>query len=169
MRSALRVNQVRAPYALHGDRALVELAAVVGELGPVRWSTRPVGIIHVWARPGDRGCDPQSRIRWCSAWAAARRLDGGAGMVQALGALLLDAAGHDLAPGGGNLGGLADLDMGPLRETLGATTIVSSRAMWTTPCSARTAPLRCSGRRRAPDPMTSKRSSAASASDHDRL
>ena len=31
---------------------------------------------------------------------------------------------HDLPPGGGDLGGLARLDMAPLRETLGASTII---------------------------------------------
>jgi glycerate kinase len=37
--------------------------------------------------------------------------DGGAGLVQALGARLLDADGHDLPPGGAALAGLARLDL----------------------------------------------------------
>ncbi len=40
--------------------------------------------------------------------------DGGAGIVQALGARLLDADGQDLATGGGALADLARLDLGPL-------------------------------------------------------
>jgi glycerate kinase len=115
---------VRAPYALHGDRALVELAAVVGlgmlpngELDPLGSSTYGLGLVIADA------------IRRGAATivlglGGSASTDGGAGMVQALGARLLDAAGHDLAPGGGNLSELASLDMGPLRETLGATTII---------------------------------------------
>jgi glycerate kinase len=37
--------------------------------------------------------------------------DGGAGMLQALGAKLLDAEGHELAPGGAALAGLARIDL----------------------------------------------------------
>lgn len=40
--------------------------------------------------------------------------DGGAGMVQALGGRLLDAAGRDLAPGGGALDALARIDLAGL-------------------------------------------------------
>jgi glycerate kinase len=50
--------------------------------------------------------------------------DGGSGMVQALGARLLDADGNDLPPGGGNLTRLARLDLSPLRDTLGDTTVI---------------------------------------------
>ena len=50
--------------------------------------------------------------------------DGGAGMVQALGALLQDAAGADLPPGGGALADLAILDLAPLRAALGSTAFV---------------------------------------------
>jgi glycerate kinase len=50
--------------------------------------------------------------------------DGGAGMVQALGARLLDANGSDVGPGGGLLGSIAALDIEPLRATFGETTIM---------------------------------------------
>jgi glycerate kinase len=50
--------------------------------------------------------------------------DGGAGMVQALGARLLDAGDHDLQLGGAALADLAHLDLAPLRATLGAVKIV---------------------------------------------
>ena len=40
--------------------------------------------------------------------------DGGAGMAQALGARLLDEAGHDLPPGGAALAGLSRIDMSGL-------------------------------------------------------
>src|SRR5215218_1103220 len=49
--------------------------------------------------------------------------DGGAGMVQALGARLLDGDGRDLPPGGDHLVHLERIDLAPLRATLGAATI----------------------------------------------
>jgi glycerate kinase len=115
---------VRAPYALHGDRALVELAAVVGlsmlpngQLDPLGSSTYGLGLVIADAIR-------QGATTVVLGLGGSASTDGGAGMVQALGARLLDAAGHDLAPGGGNLSGLASLNVAPLRETLGATTII---------------------------------------------
>ncbi len=49
--------------------------------------------------------------------------DGGAGMLQALGVSLRDAAGEELPPGGAALARLATLDLGGLDERLRATTI----------------------------------------------
>ncbi|MFI5272052.1 MAG: glycerate kinase [Ktedonobacterales bacterium] len=50
--------------------------------------------------------------------------DGGAGMAQALGARLLDADGHELAPGGAALAALARLDLGVLDPRLRAATVL---------------------------------------------
>jgi glycerate 2-kinase len=50
--------------------------------------------------------------------------DGGAGMVTALGARVRDAAGRDLAPGGGALAELADLDLSGLHPGLSRTQVV---------------------------------------------
>jgi glycerate kinase len=50
--------------------------------------------------------------------------DGGAGMVQALGARLLDADGNDLPHGGGVLEDLARLDLAGLRDAVGGTSII---------------------------------------------
>ena len=50
--------------------------------------------------------------------------DGGAGMVQALGARLLNAAGHDLPRGGGALTDLARVDLGPLRARFDGVKII---------------------------------------------
>ena len=53
--------------------------------------------------------------------------DGGARMVQALGARLLDASGQELPPEGGALGELAHLDVAPVHAALeGVTIIVAS-------------------------------------------
>jgi glycerate 2-kinase len=115
---------VQAPYALDGDRAVVELAAVVGlsllpngQLNPLGSSTYGLGLVIADAIR--RGATTIVLGLGGSA-----STDGGAGMVQALGARLLDPDGHDLPTGGGGLSGLARLDMAPLRETLGATTII---------------------------------------------
>ncbi len=50
--------------------------------------------------------------------------DGGAGMLTALGARLRDATGRDLAPGGGALADLADLDLSGLHPGLARTRVV---------------------------------------------
>lgn len=117
-------EQVRAPYALHGDRAVVELAAVVGlsmlpggRLDPPRSSTYGLGLVIADAIR--RGATTVVLGLGGSA-----STDGGAGMVQALGARLLDADGHDLQPGGGALANLAHLDLAPLRARLEAVKII---------------------------------------------
>lgn len=50
--------------------------------------------------------------------------DGGAGMLQALGASFTDAQGQELAPGGGALAGLVAVDLGGLDPRLGAADII---------------------------------------------
>ena len=49
--------------------------------------------------------------------------DGGAGMLQALGARLLDASGEEVAPGGGGLAALERVDLTGLHPGLASTTI----------------------------------------------
>jgi glycerate kinase len=117
-------ERMQAPYALDGDRAVVELAAVVGlnmlpggRLDPLGSSTYGLGLVIADAIR--RGATTIVLGLGGSA-----STDGGAGMVQALGARLLDARGYDLPPGGGNLGGLERLDLAPLRAPLGAVTII---------------------------------------------
>jgi glycerate 2-kinase len=82
---------VQATYALNGDRAVVELAAVVGlsmlpggRLEPLRSSTYGLGL--VLADAIRRGA-----TRIVLGLGGSASSDGGAGMVQALGARLLDA------------------------------------------------------------------------------
>jgi glycerate 2-kinase len=115
---------VQAPYALDGDRAVVELAAVVGlsmlpggRLEPLRSSTYGLGLVVADAIR--RGATTIVLGLGGSA-----STDGGAGMAQALGARLLDANGHELPPEGGALGKLAHLDLAPLRATLNGVTII---------------------------------------------
>jgi len=115
---------VQAAYALHGNRAVVELAAVVGlsmlpggRLDPLTSSTYGLGLVIADAIR--RGA--QTIVLGLGGSAST---DGGAGMAQALGARLLDADGHDLSHGGGALQGLARLDLRALRETLGSSSII---------------------------------------------
>jgi len=115
---------VRAPYALDGDRAVVELAAVVGlsmlpngRLDPLGSSTYGLGLVIADAIR-------QGATTVVLGLGGSASTDGGAGMVQALGARLLDADGHDVQPGGGALITLAHLDLAPLRDTLGAVKII---------------------------------------------
>jgi glycerate kinase len=114
---------VQAPYALDGDRAVVELAAVVGlsmlpggRLEPLRSSTYGFGLVVADAIR--RGAT--TIVLGLGGSASS---DGGAGMAQALGARLLDANGHELPPEGGALADLAHLDLVPLRDTLNGVTI----------------------------------------------
>ena len=117
-------EQVRASYALNGDLAVVELAAVVGlsmlpggQFDPLGSSTYGLGLVIADAIR--RGA-----TRIVLGLGGSASTDGGAGMVQALGARLVDSDGRDLPPGGGNLGGLERLDLAPLRATLRTVMIV---------------------------------------------
>ena len=115
---------VRAPYALDGDRAVVELAAVVGlsllpggQLEPLASSTYGLGLVIADAIR-------QGATTIVLGLGGSASTDGGAGMVHALGAQLLDASGHDLPPGGAALADLAHLDLAPLRATLSSAKII---------------------------------------------
>ncbi len=115
---------VQASYALQGDRAVVELAAVVGltmlpggQLEPLRSSTYGLGLAIADAiRRGAK--------TMVVGLGGSASTDGGAGMVQALGARLLDADGNDLPHGGGVLEDLARLDLAGLRDTIGGISII---------------------------------------------
>jgi glycerate kinase len=114
---------VRVPYALDGDRAVVELAAVVGlsmlpsGFDPLGSSTYGLG--QVIADAIQHGATTVVVGLGGSA-----STDGGAGMAQALGARLLDDEGNDLPPGGGHLSRLARLDVTGLRAKLGSVKII---------------------------------------------
>jgi glycerate 2-kinase len=117
-------ERVQAPYALDGDQAVVELAAVVGlsmlhggRLDPVGSSTYGLGMVIADAIR--RGATTIVLGLGGSA-----STDGGSGMVQALGARLLDTNGQDLPPGGGALADLAHLDLATLRATLDGVKII---------------------------------------------
>jgi glycerate 2-kinase len=117
-------EQVRASYAMDGDVAVVELAAIVGlgklpdgRLNPLESSTYGLGLVIADAIR--RGA-----AQIVLGLGGSASTDGGAGMVQALGARLLDAHGQHLPPGGGHLVHLERLDLAPLRDTVGTVRVI---------------------------------------------
>ena len=114
---------VRTAYALARDRAVVELAAVVG------LSMLPSGFDPLGSSSYGLGQVLADAIRHGATTivvglGGSASTDGGAGMAQALGARLLDNEGHELPPGGGNLIQLARLDVAPLHAMLGSVKII---------------------------------------------
>lgn len=120
-----RVARVRDPldrpidaaYLLLDDgAAVIEMAAASGlpllapgERDPLRASTHGTGdLIAAAVEAGAR--------RVVIGVGGSATVDGGAGMAEALGARLLDAAGQPLPPGGGALGQLARIDLSGLRS-----------------------------------------------------
>jgi glycerate 2-kinase len=111
-------DPVIARYARRGDLAVVELAEVCGfahlpggRPAPMTASSRGAG--EVIGAAVDAGCR-----RVVLAVGGSTSTDGGAGLVQALGARVLDARGRDVLPGGAALAGVASVDVGPLSERL---------------------------------------------------
>jgi glycerate 2-kinase len=108
---------VRTAYARRGAEAVIELAAVCGlaRLGsfraPMTATSRGVG--QALAAALDGGC-----TRIVLGIGGSASTDGGAGLVQALGARVLDADGISLGDGGAALTGVATLDPTGLHPAL---------------------------------------------------
>ena len=117
-------NRVRAAFALDGERAVVELAQASGlellpegRLDPLGAGTRGTGeVIRAALDAGARTI--------VLGLGGSSSTDGGTGMLRALGAAFLDAAGRPLPEGGGALPGLARADLAGLDPRLAATEIV---------------------------------------------
>ena len=117
---------IRAPYALDGNRAVVELAAVVGldllpgaRPDPLGSSTYGLGLVMADAIA--RGAELIVLGLGGSA-----STDGGAGMVQALGARLLNIDGKEIGRGGGALTRLAKIDLTGLARLSSVKVMVAS-------------------------------------------
>jgi glycerate kinase len=117
---------VSAAYALRGDIAVIEAAQACGlvllppdQLAPLTATTRGVGEL-ILAAVG-RGA-----TRIVLGVGGSATTDGGAGMVQALGARLTDSAGRELPPGGAALARLAALDISAMTDLSGVTFEVAS-------------------------------------------
>jgi glycerate kinase len=111
-------DPVRTAYAERDGTAVVELADVCGlsrlpggTLAPMTASSYGVG--EVIGAALDAGC-----ATLVLGIGGSASTDGGAGMVQALGARLLDAAGADLPRGGGALAAIDRLDVAGFRPCL---------------------------------------------------
>jgi glycerate kinase len=117
-------DPVDAAIAVRGDTALVELAQASGlqllagtGLEPLTASSHGTGDLVRAAL--DQGC--RTVILGLGGSALT---DGGAGMVEALGAVLTGADGRPVAPGGGALPGLVSVDLAGLDPRVRLTTFV---------------------------------------------
>jgi glycerate kinase len=117
-------SPVRATTAVRGDAAVVELAQASGlqlvppeDRRPLLAGSRGTGELVRYAL--DAGC--RTVVLGVGGSAST---DGGAGMLQALGARLLDGTGRELGPGGAALTGLATLDLTGLDPRVATTTFV---------------------------------------------
>jgi len=119
-------EQVLASFAIRGETAVVEAAAANGlallprgGFAPLTATTRGVGELIL-------GAVGMGARRIVLGVGGSATTDGGAGLLQALGARLTDASGHELPPGGAALGRLAKLDLATLRALRGIEFILAS-------------------------------------------
>ena len=110
-------------YVRRGDEAVIEMAEVCGlgrlpggEMAPATATSRGVG--EVVADALDAGC-----TEILIGVGGSASTDGGAGMVRALGARVLDAAGNELDDGGSALVKVAELDLSGLHPGLAGASI----------------------------------------------
>ena len=117
---------VTAAFALRGDVAVIEAAQACGlvllpgnEPAPLTATTWGVGELI-------RAAAGHGATRIVLGVGGSASTDGGAGMVQALGARLTDDAGRELPPGGAALARLASLDLSGMTDLSGITFEVAS-------------------------------------------
>ena len=117
---------VLASFAIRDETAVVEAAAANGlallprgGLAPLTATTRGVGELIL-------GAVGMGARRIVLGVGGSATTDGGAGLLQALGARLADASGHELPAGGAALGRLASLDLSALRDLSGVEFVLAS-------------------------------------------
>lgn len=115
---------VESGFARRGDTAVVELADVSGlsrlpEGKPAPMTATSRGVGELIAAAIDSGC-----TRVILGIGGSACTDGGAGLVRALGARLLDRSGWELAEGGAALAKAVSLDLTALRERLAGVQLV---------------------------------------------
>jgi len=115
---------VRTAFAAKAGTAVVEMADVCGLVRLPRGASAPLtatsrGIGEVVAQALDHGA-----TRIVLGIGGSASTDGGAGLLQALGASLRDRDGEELRPGGGALGELAGIDLTGLDPRLCGVEIV---------------------------------------------
>ena len=107
---------IEAGFAVRGETAVIEVAEASGLRRLPRGEAAPLsatsyGTGQLIRAALDTGC-----TRIILGLGGSACTDGGAGLVQALGARLLDAAGHDLPRGGAALARLARIDLVEMAE-----------------------------------------------------
>ncbi|MDA0634618.1 glycerate kinase, partial [Nonomuraea sp. MCN248] len=116
---------VDASYARRGDTAVIELAEASGlrrlPAGPEPLTATSHGTGELIADAVKRGA-----TRVVLGLGGSACTDGGAGLVQALGARLLDAGGRDLPRGGAALRDLDRIDLSGFPDVSGVTFVVAS-------------------------------------------
>jgi len=113
---------VESAWARRGSTAVIEMADVCGLVrlpggrpDPLGATSRGLG--EVIAAAIDRGC-----TEVVVGIGGSASTDGGSGMLQALGARLLDVDGNELGRGGGSLANLVAIDLAPLRNRVAGVT-----------------------------------------------
>ncbi|ONI73834.1 glycerate kinase [Kribbella sp. ALI-6-A] len=115
---------VRSGFARRGETAVVELADVSGLIRLPGGEPRPLtatsrGTGEVIAAAIDSGC-----TRVIVGIGGSASTDGGAGLIRALGARVLDAAGAEVAEGGEALGTASSLEVSAVNDRLKGVEIV---------------------------------------------
>jgi len=120
-------DPVCSAYARDGSRAVVELADVVGLDRLPHGRTDALGASTFGLGLVLRDAIHRGATEIMLGIGGSASTDGGAGMVQAMGARLLDASGHELPLGGAALADLDRLELTGLRELLtGVSVVVAS-------------------------------------------
>lgn len=120
------MRTLRASFLRSGDRAVVEMADASGlsrlepkERNAMAASTFGTG--QILAAAIGLGCR-----EIVIGFGGSATTDGGAGLLEALGARIRDASGADVGPGGGALGEVASIDLTRLSEVLSEVHIVAA-------------------------------------------
>ncbi len=118
------MRTLTASFLRSGHRAVVEMASASGlsrmepeERDPMAATTFGTG--QILATAIGLGCR-----EIVIGFGGSATTDGGAGLLEALGARIRDASGMDVGPGGGALGDVAEIDLGGLSELLAEVHIV---------------------------------------------
>jgi glycerate 2-kinase len=119
-------KSVTASYALRDDTAVIEAAQACGltllppgSLAPLTATSRGVGELILTARR-------MGAKQIVLGVGGVATTDGGAGLLQALGARLTDVKGRELPPGGAALARLDTLDLASLRDLSGVEFLLAS-------------------------------------------
>jgi glycerate kinase len=110
-------DPVRASYARRGEVAVVELACVCG-LARLAGSRAPLTASSFGAGEVLRAALDAGARRIIFGVGGSASTDGGAGLLQALGARVLDGRGEPVGPGGAGLSDVAVLDLAGLHPAL---------------------------------------------------